>query len=85
MTTKTIDSPHKTLEALDELVESAEKIRRKCRNKDFNAYYIITDIIHEINSAQEKVEDSIPRWERVMNEWEEGMEELVGKANLTDF
>ena len=68
MTTEFIDSPQKTIEALDELIESAEKIRRKCRNKNYYANDMLCRIINEIHDIQYDIEENMPGWEKIMNE-----------------
>jgi hypothetical protein len=68
MTREFIDSPEKTLQALDELIESAEKIRRKCRNKNYYANDMLCSIINQIQEIQGDIEASKPEWEKVMNE-----------------
>ena len=68
MATEFIDSPQKTLQALDELIESAEKIRRKCRNKNYYANDMLYRIIHQIQEIQGDIEASKPEWEKIMEE-----------------
>ena len=68
MATEFIDSPHKTLQALDELIESAEKIRRECRNKNYYANDMLCRIIHQIQEIQGDIEASKPEWEKIMEE-----------------
>ena len=68
MATEFIDSPHKTLQALDELIEAAEKIRRKCRNKNYYANDMLCRIIYQIQEIQGDIEASKPGWEKIMDE-----------------
>ena len=67
-TPEQIDSPQRTLQALDELIESAEKIRRRCRNKNYYANDMLCSIIHQIEEIQEDIEASLPEWKEIMNE-----------------
>ena len=63
-----IDSPHKTLEAIQTMIALAKHLRGCCRDKDYAGSINFNQIIKFLEKQEEIVKWSIPEWEDIMNE-----------------
>lgn len=63
-----IDSPHKTLEAIQTMKALAKHLRGCCRDKDYAGSINFNQIVKFLEKQEEFVKFSIPEWEDIMNE-----------------